>query len=72
MQVRGAVASRTYSAEPDIAAWANGCALNPTRVEPMQREEPAVQAAAGRVADHFEQGLARMAELADDPPAGPL
>ena len=33
MQVRGTIAARTYGAEPDIAAWANGCALNPARIE---------------------------------------
>ena len=67
MQVRGTVAARTYGAEPDIAAWANGCALNPARIEPSQRDDPAVQAAAARLADHAEQGLARMAELAHEP-----
>ncbi len=65
MQVRGALASRTFGAEPDIAAWANGCALNPARVEASQRELPAVQAAAARLAEHAEAGLARMTELAD-------
>ena len=67
MQVRGTIAARTYGAEPDIAAWANGCALNPARIEPSQRDDPAVQAAARRLADHAEPGLARMAELADEP-----
>jgi hypothetical protein len=28
MVARGTVAARTYGAEPDIAAWANACALN--------------------------------------------
>jgi hypothetical protein len=67
MQVRGTVAARTYGAEPDIAAWANGCALNPARIEPSQRNDPAVQAAVERVAAHSERGLARMAELAHEP-----
>ena len=67
MQVRGTLAARTYGAEPDIAAWANGCALNPARIEPSQRDDPAVQAAAARLADHAERGLARMAELAHEP-----
>jgi hypothetical protein len=65
MQVRGNVAARTYGAEPDIAAWANACALNPARVEPWQRDDPAVQAAAARLAGVAERGLGRMAELAD-------
>jgi hypothetical protein len=65
MQVRGTIAARTYGAEPDIAAWANACALNPARIQPSQRDDPAVQAAAARLSDHAEHGLARMAELAD-------
>jgi hypothetical protein len=67
MQVRGAVAARNFGAEPDIADWANACALNPARIQPSQRDDPAVQAAAARVADHAELGLARMSELADEP-----
>jgi hypothetical protein len=68
MQVRGTVAARTYGAEPDIAAWANGCALNPARIEDSQRNDPAVQAAGARLGDSMERGLARMAELAHEPP----
>jgi hypothetical protein len=64
MQVRGTIATRSFGAEPDIDAWANGCALNPARIDPSQRDDPAVEAAAARVADHAERGLARMAELA--------
>ena len=67
MQVRGTVASATYGAEPDIAAWANGCALNPARIDPSQRDDPAVQAVAARLADSAERGLTRMAELAREP-----
>jgi hypothetical protein len=64
MQVRGTLAARAFGAEPDIAAWLNGCALNPARIQPSQREDPEVKAAAARVAAHAETGLARMAELA--------
>jgi hypothetical protein len=70
MQVRGTLAARTYGAEPDIAAWANSCALNPARIEPAQRDDPAVRAAAARVAEHAERGLARMAALAGEPLPG--
>ena len=73
MQVRGTLAARTYSAEPDIAAWANECALNPARIEPSRRDDPAVQAAAARAAESTSRGLGRMAELAGEPcppPAG--
>jgi len=67
MQVRGTIASRTYGAEPDIAAWANDCALNPARIDASQREDPAVQAAAARVASVAEAGLARLSELSGEP-----
>jgi hypothetical protein len=67
MQVRGTIAARTYGAEPDIAAWANGCALNPARIVPAQRSMPAVQAAAARVGEHVERGLVRLGELAPEP-----
>ena len=67
MQVRGTIAARTYGAEPDIAAWANSCALNPARIQPSQRDDPAVQAAGARLADHVERGLTRMSELAQEP-----
>jgi len=67
MLVRGTIASQRYMAEPDIAAWANGCALNPARIEPARRDDPSVRAAAARVADVANRGLARMAQLADEP-----
>jgi len=67
MQVRGTLATRSYGAEPDIAAWANGCALNPARIQPAQRDDPGVQAAAARLADNAERGLARLTELGGEP-----
>jgi hypothetical protein len=67
MQVRGTIAARNYGAEPDIAAWANACALNPARIEPSQRNDPAVQAAAARLALDSERGLTRMSKLAPEP-----
>jgi hypothetical protein len=70
MQVRGTLATRAFGAELDIAAWANSCALNPAKIEPSQRDEPAVQAAAARVADVASAGLVRMAELAGEPLPG--
>jgi hypothetical protein len=70
MQVRGTVATRAYGAEPDIAAWANVCALNPARIEAHRRNEPAVRSAADRLAGVADHGLARMAELAHTPLPG--
>ena len=66
MQARGSIAAARFGSEPDIAAWANGCALNPARVTPAQRAEPAVQAASARLAAHAEAGLARLTALAED------
>jgi hypothetical protein len=67
MQVRGTLAGRRYGAEPDIAAWADSCALNPGRIGPDRHDDPAVRAAAARMADSAERGLARMAELTGEP-----
>jgi hypothetical protein len=65
MQARGAFAARAFGAEPDIAAWANGCVLNPARIDPSRRDDPAVQAAAARLSDHAARGLVRLTELGD-------
>jgi hypothetical protein len=67
MQVRGTLAAGAYGAEPDIAAWADACALNPSRIEPSRRDEPAVRDAMRRLADESARGLARMAELGREP-----
>jgi hypothetical protein len=67
MQVRGTIAARTYGAEPDIAAWANACVLNPARIEPARRDDPAVQAAAACVTEHIDRGLRRLSELSGEP-----
>jgi hypothetical protein len=64
MQVRGIRAARAYGAEPDIAEWANDCALNPARITSSQRDRPAVRAAAARLAEVSDTGYARLAELA--------
>jgi NAD(P)-binding Rossmann-like domain len=64
MQARGTVAAATFGAETDIAAWANGCALNPARVAPSQRDDPGVQRAAARLAGSRDRGLERLTALA--------
>ncbi len=63
MQARGTVATRAYGAEPDIAAWANHCALNPAAIHPSRRDDPEVRAAATRLGAVAERGLRRMTEL---------
>jgi hypothetical protein len=70
MQVRGALASRVFGAEPDIAAWANACALNPSRILPSQVDDPAVKAAAARLGAVANAGLQRLAQLAHEPLPG--
>jgi hypothetical protein len=70
MQVRGALATRAFGSEPDIAEWANDCALNPSRIQPHQHDDPAVQAAAARLAEHGGPGLVRLAALAGEPLPG--
>ena len=67
MQVRGALAARAFGAEPDIAAWANACALNPARIDPSRHDEPDVVSASARLAEVAGPGLARMSELAGEP-----
>jgi hypothetical protein len=69
MQVRGTLATRQYMAEPDIAAWSNGCALNPSRIDPSRQGDADVQAALARVADVAPGGLARLEALAPEPRA---
>ena len=64
MQVLGARASATLGAEPDIAAWMNRCALNPSRILDPQLDDPALEAARARLAEASGPGLARLAELA--------
>jgi hypothetical protein len=67
MQLRGALAARAFGAEPDIGAWANGCALNPARITPEQRDLPAVREAAARLSTVAEAGVAGLAAFADSP-----
>jgi hypothetical protein len=67
MQVRGTLATRRFGAEPDIAAWADSCALNPARIDDAQRSTPAVTSAVARLTAHADAGLTRLAELAGEP-----
>lgn len=64
MQVRGARASARYGAESDIAAWADSCALNPSRLDAGQRDDPKVRAALDRAVEAGERGMSRLAMLA--------
>lgn len=64
MTVLGTRASLAYSAEPDIKAWADGVALNPSRVPPGYPQSAALDDARDRLGKHTAPGLARLAELA--------
>ena len=64
MQHRGTLATRAYGAEPDIAAWANRCALNPARMVDARRDDPDVVDALRRLADTTDPGLIALAALA--------
>jgi hypothetical protein len=64
MQVRGTLASRLYGAEPDIAAWARQCLLNPARIDLSQAGDAAVLAASERLASVAPLGLDRLAAVA--------
>jgi hypothetical protein len=70
MQVRGSLATRAFGAEPDIAEWADMCALNPARIEPARRADPAVQAEMSRLREHAAAGLGRLAQLTGEPLVG--
>lgn len=66
MQWRGAQATRAYGAEPDIADWANRCALNPARIDPSRQGDDDVIAAQARVAEVTPAGVERLADLGVD------
>ena len=64
MVVRGSMAVRKYMAEPDIAAWANRCALNPARINEARSGDTNVKTASAHLANVMEPGLQRMAAFA--------
>ena len=66
MQVRGTIAARP-TALSRTSPPGRTAAPQPRGIDPSQRDDPAVQAAAARLADHAERGLTRMAELAHEP-----
>lgn len=64
MQALGGRAAMSFSADPDIKAWADGVALNPSRIPPERRDDPALLTAVDRFSGSVGPGLARLAELA--------
>jgi hypothetical protein len=64
MQVLGSRAVKSFSAEPDIKAWADRVPLNPARMPAAYAARPEVAAALERLARHASAGMARLTELA--------
>jgi hypothetical protein len=62
MNVRGTRATMAFSAEPDIKAWADQVALNPSRIPPGYGGAE-LDDALGRVQTYRGPGLARLVEL---------
>ncbi|QBX56272.1 NAD(P)/FAD-dependent oxidoreductase [Nocardioides seonyuensis] len=62
--VLGARATMSFGAEPDIKAWADTVALNPSRIPAGHPGGPALDAAVSRLGASAPKGLARLAELA--------
>lgn len=48
MNIRGTRSAMAFGAEPDIAAWASGVALNPARVPAGYEASPEVEEAKAR------------------------
>lgn len=64
MQLRGTLAQRSYSSEPDIAAWAQQTALNPSRIPTSLADDPRVRAGLTGLASVADAGLAGLQRLA--------
>ncbi len=64
MQALGGRASLAYSAEPDIKGWADGVALNPSRVPPGQPVEGDLALATERFSAVASPGIEALEELA--------
>jgi hypothetical protein len=63
MNVLGTRAVMSFTAEPDIKAWADTVALNPARIPPGYPASAALDDARERLATHTQPALARLAEL---------
>jgi len=67
MNVLGMRNAAAFNAEPDIKAWADGVALNPSRIPPGHGGSAALDDALDRLQGHAGSGLSRLAELCDLP-----
>jgi hypothetical protein len=64
IQVLGGRAAASFSAEPDIKAWADEVALNPARTPAKQASRPELRGAVDRFKTYAPAGMAKLAELA--------
>jgi hypothetical protein len=63
MNVLGLRNAAAFNAEPDIRDWANGVALNPSRVPPGHPASPELSSAQERLQAAVAPGLARLEQL---------
>jgi hypothetical protein len=63
MNVLGTRAAMSFSAEPDIKAWADGVALNPSRVPARHPASPALDRVRERLASSTASGLEALTRL---------
>jgi hypothetical protein len=69
MNVTGLRNSASFSSELDIKAWTDSIAVNPARIPPDYGTSPELDDALARLQTHLPSGLARLAELSDQPRA---
>ncbi len=69
MNVTGLRNSASFSSEPDIKTWTDSIAVNPARIPPDYGTSPELDDALARLQTHLPSGLARLAELSDQPRA---
>jgi hypothetical protein len=67
MNVLGMRNAAAFGAEPDIKAWSDRVALNPSRIPPEYSSSPELDDALARLQSSSAAGLARLAELGDLP-----
>ena len=70
MNVLGLQNSMSFNSEPDIKAWGDGVALNPSRIPPDHPGSAALDDALDRLGTHMGPGLARLTELSGPRDAG--
>ncbi len=67
MNVRGTRAAMSYSSQPDIKEWADGIALNPSRIPPGHPASPALDRTRERLAASTGPGLEALTRLMGSP-----